>query len=100
VVRQEPGVRAKLDYYAAAEELAPSRVRYNSFMPSVSDAFRTTLDLFSTGLDLMRQNLRRDYPDADDDEIDQRLRQWLHQRPGAASGDGEGRPVDIASRLG
>lgn len=76
------------------------RVRYNSFMPSASDAFRTTLDLFSTGLELMRQNLRRDYPDADDDEIDQRLRQWLHQRPGAAFGDGQGRPVDIAARLG
>lgn len=48
-------------------------------MPSASDAFRTTLDLFSTGLDLMRQNLRRDHPQADDDEIDRRLRQWLQR---------------------
>lgn len=69
-------------------------------MPSASDAFRTTLDLFSTGLDLMRQNLRRDHPQADDDEIDRRLRQWLHERPGAVSGDGEGRPVDLTARLG
>lgn len=96
-------MRGKLGNYTAGEELATAggdAVRYNSVMPSASDAFRTTLDLFSTGLDLMRQNLRRDYPDADDDEIDQRLRQWLHQRPGASSGDGEGRPVDLASRLG
>ena len=69
-------------------------------MLSASDAFRTTLDLFGTGLDLMRQNLRRDYPQADDDEIDRRLRQWLHERPGAASGDAEGRPVNMAARLG
>jgi hypothetical protein len=69
-------------------------------MPSASDAFRTTLDLFDTGLNLMRQNLRRDHPEADDDEIDRRLRQWLHERPGAASGDGEGRPVDVSARLG
>jgi len=28
--------------------------------PSVGNAFRTTLDLFETGLGLMRQNLRRE----------------------------------------
>ena len=69
-------------------------------MPSASDAFPTTLDLFTTGLDLMRQNLRRDHPEVDDDEIDRRLRQWLHERPGAESGDGEGRPVDVGAKLG
>ncbi len=69
-------------------------------MPSASDAFRTTLDLFTAGVDLMRQNLRRNYPEADDDEIDRRLRQWLHDRPGAASGDGEGRLVDVGAKLG
>ena len=58
-------------------------------MPSASDAFRTTLDLFTAGVDLMRQNLRRNYPEADDDEIDRRLRQWLHDRPGEAPGSGD-----------
>ena len=33
---------------------------------SAADAFRTTLDLFDTGLDLMRQNLRRSHPESSD----------------------------------
>ena len=69
-------------------------------MQSVHAAFRTTLDLFSTGVDLMRQNLRRDSPHASESEIDLRLRQWLQERPGAASGDCPGRLVDIDARLG
>jgi Rv0078B-related antitoxin len=63
-------------------------------MRSAADAFRTTLDLFETGLDLMRQNLRRNYPDASEEEIEQLLNQWLHDRPGAEFGDCPGRPVD------
>ena len=73
---------------------------YNSRMPSTRDALRTTLDLFNTGLDLMRQNLRRDHPQANEDEIDRRLRQWLQARPGAEAGDCPGRPVDLSARLG
>jgi hypothetical protein len=61
---------------------------------SVADAFRTTLDLFETGLDLKRQNLRRSHPEASDEEIERLLRDWLLDRPGAESGDGPGRPVD------
>lgn len=69
-------------------------------MPSAHDAFRTTLDLFNTGVDLMRLNLRREHPQANEDEIDRRLRQWLRERPGAESGDCPGRPVDMSTRLG
>jgi hypothetical protein len=43
--------------------------------PSAGNAFRTTLDLFETGLGLMRQNLRRNHPDATEQEIERRLRQ-------------------------
>jgi hypothetical protein len=64
-------------------------------MRSAADAFRTTLDLFETGLDVMRQNLRRNHPDASEEEIDQLLNQWLHDRPGAEFGDCPGRPVDV-----
>lgn len=79
--------------------------RYNSPVPpptppSLGDAFRTTLDLFDTGLDLMRQNLRRAHPEASDEEIDRLLRRWLHERPGAEFGDCPGRPVDVSARLG
>jgi len=69
-------------------------------MPSMSDGFRTTLDLFETGLDLMRQNLRRQDPHANEDTIDLRLRQWLLERPGAEFGDCPGRPVDVDASRG
>lgn len=63
---------------------------------SIADAFRTTLDLFDTGLELMRQNLRRHHPEAVDEEIERLLREWLCERPGAEFGDCPGRPVDRA----
>jgi hypothetical protein len=68
--------------------------------PSVANAFRTTLDLFETGLELMRQNLRRDRPDAAEQEIERGLHQWLRDRPGAEFGDCPGRRVDLSSKLG
>ena len=73
---------------------------YNLGMPSTREALRTTLDLFGTGLDLMRQNLKRNHPEANEDEIDRKLSQWLQERPGAESGDCVGRPVDMSARLG
>jgi hypothetical protein len=66
---------------------------------SAADAFRMTLDLFETGLNLMRQNLRRSHPDADEEEIEGRLHAWLLERPGAEFGDCPGRPVDVNTRL-
>jgi Rv0078B-related antitoxin len=60
---------------------------------SVVEAFRGTLDLFDTGLDLMRQNLRRNHPEAGDEEIERLLGVWLRDRPGAESGDCLGRSV-------
>jgi hypothetical protein len=71
----------------------------SSAEPSVADAFRATLDLFETGVDLMRQNLRRRHPDASEAGIDRRLRDWLLDRSGAESGDCVGRAVDPATRL-
>jgi hypothetical protein len=65
---------------------------------SALDAFRTTLDLFGTGLELMRQNLRRDQPQASESEIDRQLQRWLQDRPGAEAGDCPGRLVDIDAR--
>jgi hypothetical protein len=60
--------------------------------------FRTTLDLFKAGVDLMRQNLRRRDPTADEAEIDRRLDRWLHERPGAESGDCPGRAAQLNDR--
>jgi hypothetical protein len=70
-------------------------------MPSTSsspaDAFRTALDLFETGVDIMRQNLRRGHPGANDEEIERLLHDWLLDRPGAESGDCSGIRVDLTT---
>jgi Rv0078B-related antitoxin len=67
---------------------------------SVGNPFRTTLDLFETGLGLMRQNLQRDQPNATEEELERRLHEWLQDRPGAEFGDCPGRRVDVRGRLG
>jgi hypothetical protein len=48
----------------------------------------TAFDLWSTGVTLKRQSIRRHHPDASDDEVEAMLNRWLHERPGAESGDG------------
>ena len=62
----------------------------------VAAAFRTTVDLFEAGVAMKRQSLRRSHPDASEEEIERRLRRWLHERPGAEYGDSPGRRVDPA----
>ena len=64
-----------------------------------AEAPRATLDLFQAGVDLMRQNLRRRHPGADDERIEGLLAEWLRERPGAEAGDCPGRPVDVTARL-
>ena len=51
-------------------------------MDGVGEAFRATLDMFQTGIDMMRQNLRRRHPEAAEHDLD---------RPGAEAGDSAGR---------
>jgi hypothetical protein len=70
-----------------------------STIPGLTSLPCATLDLFQTGADLMRQNLRRRYPDAHEHEIDRLLREWLLDRPGAEAGDCPGRPIDVKSRF-
>jgi hypothetical protein len=48
----------------------------------------------------MRQSLRRNHPEADDQEIDRRLSAWLRERPGAEHGDCPGRALDVSDRVG
>jgi Rv0078B-related antitoxin len=52
-----------------------------------------------TGVDLMRQNLRRRHPEALDDEIERLLGEWLQERPGAEFGDCPGPTVDMNTLL-
>jgi len=66
---------------------------------TAAERFLLALDLHEAGVALMRQNLRRQYLEADEIEIDARLNQWLRERPGAEFGDSAGRPVDCAARF-
>jgi len=50
------------------------------------------LSLYDDGVAIMRSNLRRRNPAADEAELHRLLVKWLHDRPGAELGDGEGRP--------
>lgn len=71
-------------------------------MPTTAEAaraFRLTLELFDTGIRMMRQNLRRAHPHATEPEIDRLLRAWIRERPGAEHGDCPGRPVEPSSRI-
>jgi hypothetical protein len=54
---------------------------------------RAALEMFETGVQMMRQNLRRDYPTLSDAEIEARVTAWLRERPGAEFGDAVGRRV-------
>ena len=57
----------------------------------IAERLRLALDLFATGESLMRQTLRRRFPNASAAEIEERLAIWLSERPGAELGDGVGR---------
>jgi len=52
---------------------------------------RCAMDLFELGLEIQRQNLRREFAGATDDEIERHLAAWLLVRRGAERGDAEGR---------
>ena len=60
--------------------------------PAVMARMKMAFDLYETAEAIMRQNLRRRFPDASETEIERQLVEWLHRRPGAEHGDGVGRP--------
>ncbi|MBI3628336.1 MAG: hypothetical protein HY217_01920 [Candidatus Rokubacteria bacterium] len=65
----------------------------DEFRKLAADRLRLALDMFGVGEALKRQQLRREHPDADDTEIEERLVAWLQERPGAESGDASGKPI-------
>jgi hypothetical protein len=65
---------------------------------AVRERMRLTFDLFEAAEQMMRLNLRRRYPEADPEEIERRLTEWLHTRPGAAHGDASGPHFRVRER--
>ncbi len=59
---------------------------------------RLALDMFTTGEDMVRERMRRVHPDWTERQIEEQIGAWLRERPGAENGDGEGRPVEWATR--
>lgn len=48
-----------------------------------SQRFAMALDLVESGESIMRQNLRRKFPNADEADIERRLHSWRLSRPAA-----------------
>jgi len=55
---------------------------------------RLALDLFDSGVAIMRESLKRRFPEASDQTVAEALDAWLRQRPGAEHGDTAGRLRD------
>ena len=65
-------------------------------LTTAAQRLQLAFDLFDAGVDMYRQTLRRRFPDADEQEIQRRLGEWLHERPGAAFGD-VGGPIRVVA---
>ena len=64
-----------------------------------SEKLRIALELFESGVAMMRETLRREHPTESDAQIEGRLRQWIRHRPGAEDGDCVGRKIDPSTRF-
>jgi hypothetical protein len=69
-----------------------------STMPSMQERplrpeekLRLALDMFASGVELMRQKLRREHPGLPASELERLVAQWVSTRPGAEHGDAVGR---------
>lgn len=56
------------------------------------ERLRLAFELFAAGEEMLRQNLRRRFPDASEEEIEMHIEEWLRDRPGAELGDSAGKP--------
>lgn len=55
---------------------------------------RVALELHALGEQMLRSRLRRERPDITDAALDEAIRAWLRDRPGARHGDAVGPPSD------
>ena len=56
------------------------------------------LELADLAERLVRSRLRRQHPELSDAVVEERILSWLHDRPGAVDGDGDGRVVELGER--
>jgi hypothetical protein len=55
-------------------------------------------ELVEDGIDVTRERLRRERPEATAAEIEAEIEAWLRARRGAPLGDAEGRPISLPRR--
>ncbi len=65
---------------------------------AVIERIRLAFELYEASEQMMRLNLRRRYPEADEEEIERRIVEWLHTRPGAEDGDVSGPGLRVRKR--
>ncbi|WP_157129105.1 hypothetical protein [Nocardia amamiensis] len=53
---------------------------------------RLAMEMYEFGVRMQRTRIRRNRPEATEDEIDEAVNEWLLTRPGAPLGDAVGRP--------
>lgn len=51
------------------------------------------LELAELAEQMVRERLRRAHPEANEDELEEKVLAWLHSRPGAEHGDAVGKVV-------
>ncbi len=49
--------------------------------PEITRRFLETMELFETALAIQRQNIRRRHPGLSEAEVDERVQEWLLDRP-------------------
>lgn len=80
----------------SAEE---NNYNYNSMAQTIEETMARRLELtfalFDSGVDMMRQTLKRRHPSLNGEEIEQMIFEWLRTRPGAAHGDTSGRQIEL-----
>lgn len=59
-------------------------------MAAAAEHLEDALELADLAERMVRARLRREHPEWGDDELDERVLGWLHERPGAEHGDAEG----------
>jgi hypothetical protein len=57
---------------------------------SAAEHLEDALELADLAERMVRARLRREHPELSDHELDERVLAWLHERPGAESGDADG----------
>lgn len=60
--------------------------------PDVLRRMQIAFDLAETAEEMNRMTLKRQHPDASDEEIERMIVAWYQHRPGAEHGDGDGVP--------